>query len=279
VTRPTHGWCPSCKEHSAIDPDRNCLWCGGSTEERAKRGGWKRPDKQGSRYTEAQLRALHIFHEREGLSVNELGRRTYRVAGYKTHTSAACAISRDWKRMGLPVRDRIEQVKKTCTVHGLAPKHGPRPGYGTYKRRVVRGDDDQPPCEGVRQHSPRKGDPCGRPSMKGSRFCPQHDPDRAARNREHLKRIHDQLRESNAATALPMAPFAEFVNRCWEDEGSLAGAGERLGLHPTAVSVYRRGLGTDKRPKATIQRATVERALEQHGSLTVDELYAEGAVV
>lgn len=223
--RPTHGYCPECREDSAIDAGRRCLWCGGPTEQRERRGGWKRPDLRGSKYTEPQLRALHVFHMRDGLSVNELARRTHEAAGYRSPGSAHSAISRGWKRLGLKPRDRIEQVRKTCTKHGLAPKHGRRPGYGTYKRRVVRGEADQPMCEGIRQNPPRKGDPCQRPAMKGSRFCSQHDPERAGARIAHLDQVHAATRDRLAATALPMAPFAAFVKRVWEEAGHPRGSG------------------------------------------------------
>lgn len=278
--RETHRYCPACKESSAVDGDLLCLWCGGPTEaeqpKRRRRGGWKRPGRT-SLYSEAQLRALHVFHTREGLSINELAKRTFAATGYKTHGSAASAISKQWKSLGLPARDRIAATVAASTRHGMAPKHGPRPGYGTYKRRVLRSEADQPLCQGVRQNHPRKGEPCGRPATKGSRFCPQHDPELAVRRRIHLERVHARQRAALAASAVPMAPFAAFVDQMRLETGSIHRAGERLGLHPSAVSTYARGLGSDKKPKETIQRATVERVFE-HAGVTFEEIYEPEAI-
>lgn len=277
-TEETHRWCPSCKESSAVDADRLCLWCGGPTEaERPKRGGWKRPDLVGSRYTEAQLHALHVFHLRDRLSIRELGRRTFAAAGYKSHRVAEIAISREWKRLGLQARDRIEATRLASTKHGMAPRYGSRAGYGTYRRRILHGEEDQPLCAGVRQNHPRKGEPCELRAMKGARFCSQHDPERAAARVAHLDEVHARQRARFAESALPMAPFAAFVARVHREAGSLRLAGERLGMTPTAVSVYRRSLGTDKKPKETIQRATVERVFE-HAGVSFEEVYETEAI-
>jgi hypothetical protein len=273
--RPTHQWCPACKEGSAIDFDGNCLWCGGLTEQRQvkKRGGWKRPDLAGCRYTEAQLRALHIFHMRDGISINELGKRTYKTVGYKTHHGAAVAISCQWKRLGLQARDRIEQTVLSSTKHGRKRRRQSKAEENAYRRWFKQTNGRyQPACEGVREHPPRKGEPCQRPATKGSRFCAQHDPETAARRRAHLDQVHARRRDELAATALPMLPFAAYVKRRWRELGTLDAAAEQLGLNRTSVSVYARNLGTDKRPKATIQRATVERVLE-HDGLRLEDLY------
>jgi predicted transcriptional regulator len=69
-----------------------------------------------------------------------------------------------------------------------------------------------------------------------------------------------------------MLPFAAYIKRRWNELGTLRATADQLGLHPTAVSYYARGLGTNKRPKPTIQRSTVERALECDG-LNVEDIY------
>lgn len=281
MSAPTHGWCPNCRQESAISSAGNCLWCSGPTEQREKRGGWRRPDLRGSKYTEAQLRALHVFHIRDGLSLNELGKRTFEAVGYKTHHSAAVAISRDWKRLGLKARDRIEQTVLSSTKHGRKSRGQSRAEQNEYRRwlakqrgwKSIKGPG-QPLCEGVRENPPRKGEPCQRPAKEGSRFCPQHDPETAERRRAHLDRVRAVQREELAATALPMLPFAAYVKRRWQGLGTLAATAEQLGLHPSAVSVYARGHGSDKQPKATIQRATVERVLECDG-LQLGDVYPE----
>jgi hypothetical protein len=279
-SRPTHGWCPSCREYSAIDAAERCLWCGGRTEQRRRKGGWKRPDLAGSRYSEAQLRALHVFHTRDRISINELARRTFEQVGYKTHGAAATAIGREWKRLGLKSRDRIEQTVISSTKHGRKRRRQTKAEQNAYRRwlskqrgwKAIKGAG-QPTCEGVKEHGTRKGDPCERPAKENSRFCPAHDPETSASRRAHLDQVHAQTRARLAATALPMGPFAAYVKRRWDELGSLRATAAALDLHPTAVSTYARGLGSNKQPKPTIQLATVERVLEADGRV-LEDLYA-----
>lgn len=175
MSRPTHGYCSNCNEDSAINAANECLWCGSPTEQRTKRPA--QTEQMGSRYTEPQLRVLHQAHER-GESVSQLARKTYERVGYGSAGAASYAIRREWKRMGLPVRDPIAATVLASTKHGLAPKHRPQIGYSAYKRRVHRDQPDRPPCAGVRENYPRKGEPCGKPAMHDSEFCWNHDPAR-----------------------------------------------------------------------------------------------------
>jgi hypothetical protein len=269
--RPTHGWCPTCKEDSAIDAAGNCLWCGGPTQQRQQRnrGGWKRPDLAGSRYTEPQLRALHLAHMR-GESLNSLAKQTHQVVGYKTYGSAAAAISRDWKRMGLCARDRVEASVKASTKHGLAPKHGSRPGYGTYKRRVLRGEADRPRCKGIRTQPPRKGEPCESPAMQGSEYCFGHDPERRAEVEQIL--VDARLRQSDR-DMIPMAPFAAWLRRRQRELGTWRAVAESVGRDVTLVNCYGRGRTTNRQPKGEISRSTVEALLAADGTATFGELY------
>lgn len=271
--RPTHGYCPECREDSAIGFDGSCLWCGGPTQQRSrvKRGGWQRPDLRGAKYTEDQLRVLHLAHER-GESINALAKQTYERVGYKSHGSAASAICREWKRMGLRARDRIEATVRASTKHGLSPKHGPRPGYAAYKRRVLRGEADQPDCIGVRSQPPRKGEPCGRPSMVGSDFCFNHDPD----NRDEIEAILVDARlKMPTREMVPMAPFTAWLQQRREDLGSWDAVGESVERSTAAVHRYGNGLGTDGQPKSEIGRETVEALLEVDGTATFPDLYSQ----
>lgn len=132
----SQAWCPTCEEWTSLSDRGVCAWCDGPLIIKAKRGGWKRPDIAGRRkYTDPQLRVLYQVYIERGVSINALAKRTHAKVAYKSHHSAAVAISEGWRRLGLPARDRIAAVKLACTTHGMAPKHGPRPGYGTYKRR------------------------------------------------------------------------------------------------------------------------------------------------
>jgi hypothetical protein len=223
---------------------------------------------------EAELRAAHRRYRVEGLSVNALAKELWRGAGYRSWRACASALYGGFRDLGLPLRERIAAVRMASTVHGLAPKHGPRPGYGAYKRRVLRREADRPACAGHRTQPPRKGERCRRPARAGSRYCAAHDPELAPGRRAHLDRVHAGRRDALAASALPMAPFAAYVASRLAEEGSLRRAGGALGLGATSVSHYARGLGSDKRAKATIQRVTVERVLERDGR-AIGELYPE----
>lgn len=103
--RPTHGYCPECKEDSAIDFERRCLWCGTAT--RQGRGGGK-PKGVYGKLEDRHLRALHVFHIDKGVSIRELGRRIWRQAGFASAHSADVAIGEGFKRLGLPALSRSE---------------------------------------------------------------------------------------------------------------------------------------------------------------------------
>lgn len=105
TTRPTHAYCPSCKEDSAIDFERHCLWCGGETRTAHKPG---KPAGVWGKLEDRHLRALHRFHLEQGVSIRELGRRVWRQAGFAGAHSAGVAISYGFKRLGLATRSRSE---------------------------------------------------------------------------------------------------------------------------------------------------------------------------
>lgn len=264
----TDRWCPSCEEWTSLTDRAVCAWCD-TPLERRRRGGWKRPDLRGSKYSDAQLRALHLVYDRDGVSINQLAKRTYGKVGYKSHHSAAVAISAAWKRMGLPARGRIDAVKLACTTHGLAPKHGPRPGYGTYKRRQHR--PDQPRCAALKTQPPRKGTRCTRPAMVGAEFCFAHDPQRTLELQANVARMR---KRRPRVEMLPMGPFAAWVVDLAAREGSLRRAAERYGWPVTAAYRYAKGQDTQGNPKATIARRTVEAWCDAAGA-TVDAIYRE----
>lgn len=232
-------------------------------DEPARRGGWTRPDRRGSRYTEPQLRALHLAHVR-GQSLNALGKQTHRKVGYKSAGSAAMAMSREFKRMGLPITERVDQVRKTCTVHGLAPKHGPRPGYKRFKRTHGIEPGYRPTCAALRSTHPRKGDPCDRPAMHGSEFCYQHDPARQAEQREQLARMRANS-PAHTKPMLPIGPFADWLQKRRAELGGWRAVEESCGTG----SVHRWGT----RKISRIGRDTVERILDFDGTATIAEIY------
>lgn len=280
TTERTHGWCPDCKEDSAISADGNCLWCGTPARLHApktpKPGGWKRPDLHGSRYTEAQIRALHLAHQR-GASLNELGRKTHEQVGYKSAGSAAMAISREFKRLGLLVRDRIEQTVLSSTKHGRKRRGRTNAQEVEYRHwlakqrgwRAVQGPGN-PICKAVRNYYPRKGEPCQHAAMDDSEFCAQHDP-------RHAEALNERLAAARARQPVrPMVsidPLAAWLARRHDELGSWRKVAASCGVHQTTVRDYSLRRDGNKRPKRKIGVETVTRLLEADGTTTFAELY------
>jgi hypothetical protein len=235
-----------------------------------RRGGWKRPDKW-CRYSRDQLRVLYKIHLEHDQSINALAKATYEKLGYSSHGSAASAISNGWKRMGLKARDRIEMCRIASTIHGRAPKHGPRPGYKTFLCNQ-RGYEWRPPCKGIKRQPPRKGSPCLRSAMEGSDYCVAHDPLRMLENQARLVRARSLLPQDDM---LPMAPFSEWLDRLAAEHGSLKAACKYHGLRHDSACRYRKGEGTDGQPKTEIAKATVERWLEPTGT-DLEDVYPVG---
>lgn len=174
----TSRWCPTCACQTDPGPDGACLFCDTQTLAAKPR----RPGRPAGKYgylTDAQVRACHALYE-QGLSVRQVAERIHPHTRYRSVRSCAEALHKHFRRLGLPLRERIEATVMASTKHGMAPKHGPRPGYGTYRRRVLAGRPDQPLCKGVRTQYPRRGQPCRRPAMYGSDYCVSHDPAREA---------------------------------------------------------------------------------------------------
>lgn len=103
---------------------------------------------------------------------------------------------------------RIDAVKLASTKHRLASKHGSRAGYGTYRRRVLHGQEDRPLCKGVKQQPPGRGRPCEHRAMHGSDYCFQHDPDSADRVRATVTAARARL---DRPTMLPWADIEPHV--------------------------------------------------------------------
>jgi hypothetical protein len=152
----------------------------------------------------------------------------------------------------------------------MAPKHGPRPGYATYKRRVLRGIPDQPRCKAVRTQPPRKGDPCQRPAMKGSEFCANHAPERQEHRAAHLERVRSR---KSPVPMVPMAPLVEWLHRRHAELGTWAAVGFRVGLDKALVHRYALGLDGHRQPKHEIGEDTVRRMLDTDGSAEFADLY------
>ena len=138
------GYCPGCKDDVPADSERRCLWC--ETKVWKRRSGIE-PGQQ-SFLSDSQLRALHRLHQ-QGAPIRELGRRTWRAAGYASEGAAWKAIERGFRRLHLAAVRRQ-----------VAPDH--------FR------------CNGIKNRHPRKGERCPEFAMAGSTFCWAHDPARRA---------------------------------------------------------------------------------------------------
>lgn len=259
-------WCPSCQERTALVDAGTCPWCDAALRTRRRRGG-RRPGF--GRLSDAALRALHRAHVEQHLSINELAKRVYERVGYASHGTAATQISAGWKRLGLKARDRIEATRLASTRHGLAPKHGPRPGYGIY-RRVIQGQDYQPLCAGRTPSGAR----CTRPAMYGSEHCPAHDPARQDSIADHLAEMRLRSRR-HTQPLLPVEPFTAWLRQLHAELGTWAAVASRLGVSTAAAHRYGRGRGSTV-DGLSVGGDLVRRWAAEAGT-TLEDIYGEAA--
>ena len=144
--------------------------------------------RRDAKLTAEQIAAAHKLYAGAGLSLRELGRRLYERYGYSSSAACANALHKAFRLEGLGLRDRIEATRQASTIHGLRRRgtHDPRYLELRRRRRRERGEVEDRPCAGVRLRYPRKGEPCGRPALRGSDYCFSHDP---ARDEERRRRL------------------------------------------------------------------------------------------
>lgn len=186
---PTHGWCPSCKEESAIAADRRCMWCG---EETRKRGRGGKPKGVHGKLEDRHLRALHRLHSEQGLSLRELGRRIWEKAGYANAHSAGMAISYGFRRLGLPALSQAEATARANEARRAADSPGTadRSAYKKWRRRQKGG---YRACKGIKRQPPGKGQPCTRWALVGSDYCYAHDPSRREEIVTHAAEMRSRI--------------------------------------------------------------------------------------
>lgn len=273
----THAYCDACREEVPVGEEDECLWCLGPTrDEYRKRKPAKKSDRRRrpkGRISHEQLRLLHRIHIEKGRSINSLAEELWEQFGYASKRSCASAIGRGFKQLGLKARDRIEATVAASTKHGMAPKHGPRPGYGFYKRRVLHGIPDQPGCAGTLTQGAVRGERCSRPAMHGSEFCSSHDPTLAAQREAHLREVRIRWARSEK---VPAEPLVRWIRDRYEELGSWADVGYLISRHASLAHAYGRGVKTDKQtPLVELQRRTVERLLEDVEGVDFTDLYPE----
>lgn len=187
-TGETHGWCPACKEMSAIDRQRKCLWCGGET--RPTRPG--KPRGKYARLTDAQVRVLHRHHM-AGRSIRSLGDAIYGRMGFSTGETAAKAISRGFRRLGLGSRGTYEGAALANRQRAAEGSPGAA-DMAAYMRWQRAKNGGMRRCEGLKMKPPGKGTRCKKFAAPGSDFCRYHDP---ARRAEVVAAV-EKLREAQA---------------------------------------------------------------------------------
>lgn len=146
-----------------------------------------------AKLTDAELRAAHVIYERAGLSLRQLADQLWERLGYASRDSCANAIMAGFMRLGLARRDRHAASVAAATRHGLRAGDN-MVGYRRFQKE--RKGELQPRCAGTRT---RDGMPCEQSAMRGSDFCPAHNPERRAELLEHLRRI-DPRNAAEAAT-------------------------------------------------------------------------------
>jgi hypothetical protein len=270
----TADWCPTCEERTSLTDRGTCPFCDSPLVVKAVRGGWTRPDLQGGKYTEAQLRVMYRAHIEQGMSINQLAKRTHAKVGYKSHHSAATRISEEWQRLGLPARDRIEATRLASTTHGHGARDRDERAYREFLRDMRGWNSLQGPgrpnCKGVKRQPPGQGQPCSRHALEGSDYCYAHDPARELERQAHTAKMRRRL---PAREMLPMEPFTAWLLELLERHCSMREVAILLDGPYTALCQYVRGYGTDKQPKAEISKATVERYATAAGT-TVEAIYS-----
>jgi hypothetical protein len=127
--------------------------------------------------TPEQIRAAHMLHMRQQLSIRELGRMLWERFGYASPRACANSLSNQFKVHGLAARDRLEATVLASTVHGLSTREGKRNytrEFAAHRNALRRAG--APLCAGVRTQYPRKGAPCQNRAMIGSIYCRGHEP-------------------------------------------------------------------------------------------------------
>jgi hypothetical protein len=163
---------------------------------RRRRGG--KPAGKYRLLTDDQVRAIHRVHTQGGVSLRELARQLHERYGYASAQSMTNCLSAAFDTLGLDARDRIESVRLTCTIHGLATREH-RDREWARAGRVRRGEIlDRPLCAALRVQYPRKGQPCGNRALADSEFCWAHDPRYAQLRVEILADARQRLHGTSA---------------------------------------------------------------------------------
>lgn len=184
-------FCFACADDTLVTQRGECSWCG----EKIMQPGKKPNGRVGNKSyigSEAFYEACYAEYLKER-SLRVIATRVWEEAGYASlkscHNSLWEAfIARGWM---LYVRSY------TRTKHGLARRDQIDPEYRRVKR-VERGEIQGVACVGTRRHRPGRGEPCGRPAMRGEAYCYGHHPDRQHDRDQHAQKLRELLGKAAA---------------------------------------------------------------------------------
>lgn len=194
---------------------RLCAVCG----KRAPKGDVVRPRKPrpGSKpvgmpkgkyrkITDVQIRALHLLHWEQRVSINEIAKRYHEQLGYSSHRSFCSGLCQYFKEFGLPTHDRIEMTVAASTKHGQCRRNA----KSSDKKRFLaqrRGDQYDKPC-GAKN---ARGKACRVRAMTGKDFCQFHDPSQRERWVAATAAMRAIYQLHDPATLEPAGPTAELL--------------------------------------------------------------------
>lgn len=101
---PLRTYCPACDEYALENGEINCAWCDAILVRDVGREGQARKDRLLSTEQVLQAHRAHMV----GRSIDEIAKRIYKLAGYRSAKSCAAALRNAFRAEGLPVR--------SCTV-------------------------------------------------------------------------------------------------------------------------------------------------------------------
>jgi len=194
------GWgpvCPRCGGPKGLQAHM-CSSCrkgqrGGYNRGRAGRGG------KPVHITEELLAEARRLYT-SGLSLRRVAAELHPRTGYRTVASCAEALYGHFKRRGWKLRPQREVTAARNYKHGQKPRKQTREQQNAYRRwlaeqrgwQAVQGPG-RPPCKGVKQNPPGKGQPCRRRALADSEYCHSHDPRRALERQATTSRMRAHI--------------------------------------------------------------------------------------
>jgi hypothetical protein len=207
--------------------------CASAIQQGWKRNGWPMRNRSMSKQLRGQrrsylnkdrklperaARAMHKLHWDEYVSLNELGRRHGAELGMSP-TVLANQLSYTFKKLRLPVHDRIEMTVRASTKHGLArrtrPKSGGKFGNGSkapgYKRWLLNQRAGGETRNALCVDTTATGKPCTHRALNDSVYCQSHDPERRQQIADRCAAMRKRSPIHNPERIEPAAPLVELL--------------------------------------------------------------------